>query len=195
MFSHVVLGFLRDGRARHGYDLLLEYRRRCGEKLNPGNLYRELGRLAANGMVQAGVNPPGADSRRIPYQITDGGRHAFDQWLAGPDDGDGDLPTWLMFIDRVPAEMRTRMLDRRQEQLWMQGKLLARQREDALADALHDASPQFCPLPFLLERRIKLLTAELEFLKHFRMKIEPAGGVASLASPDLTVKRERRSRR
>ncbi len=196
MFSHLVLGFLRDGRARHGYDLLLEYRRRSGEKLNPGNLYRELARLAAGGMVQAGINPPGADSRRIPYQITDRGRHAFDQWLAGPDDDEGDLPTWLMFIDRIPAATRTRILDRRQEELWMQSKMLARQREDALADTVQpSSSTEYSPLPFLLERRIKLVTAELEFLKHFRLKVEHATSMPVSGASEQTVKRERRSRR
>ena len=74
MFWHLVLGFLRDGRPRHGYELITEYKGHFGEKLNPGNLYRELARLAGEGLVKNGVNPPGADPRRIPYQITERGR-------------------------------------------------------------------------------------------------------------------------
>jgi hypothetical protein len=62
VLCHVILGFLRDGRARHGYELVLEYRARVGERVNAGNLYRERGRLGGQGLVRAGANAPGADS-------------------------------------------------------------------------------------------------------------------------------------
>src|SRR5262249_61544125 len=71
VLCHVLLGFLRDGRARHGYELLTEYRALTGEQLNAGNLYRELARLAGDGFVHATSNPPDADPRRIPYEITE----------------------------------------------------------------------------------------------------------------------------
>jgi DNA-binding PadR family transcriptional regulator len=202
MFSHVVLGFLRDGRARHGYELLIEYKARFGEALNAGNLYRELSRLAEKGMVQMGVNPPGVDTRRIPYQITERGRHAFDQWLAAPSSQDGDFPMWLVFIDGLPSDARERILDRRQERLWMQGKLLAREREDALERRAHARDPvSYDPLPALLDRRIKLVTAELEFLKHFRTEyeqpvtaIEPASDPAKGTEHERPTRRERKPR-
>ncbi len=203
MLCHVVLGFLRDGKARHGYELLIEYRTRLGDKLNAGNLYRELGRLAESGLVRTDVNPPGADARRIPYQITDRGRHLFDQWVAAPSSDDADFPTWLLFLDRLPAEDRERILDRRQERLWMQSKELTREREDALVARQDAATPTaYDPLPALLERRIKLVTAELEFLKQFRVDQQRcrAGGSEHararkpMATESRALRRERKPR-
>jgi len=176
VFCHLVLGFLRDGRPRHGYELLTEHRSLLGERINPGSLYRELGRLSAQGLVQTGANPPAADPRRIPYQITEGGREVFDRWLASASGQDGDFPAWLVFIDRVPPDVRSRVLARREETLWIQSKTLARDRSDALAD-LATAGKQYHPLPVLLSRRMKLVAAEVEFLTEFRELLDHISGV------------------
>jgi DNA-binding PadR family transcriptional regulator len=178
---HLILGFLRDGTARHGYELIVEYRERLGEKLNPGNLYRELARLNAQGLVRVGVNPPGADPRRIPCEITERGRQVFDQWLLSPSSQDGDFPGWLAFADRVPDEVRARVLERREEELWVRGKVLARAREDALAKNVAEQRDQYNPLPVLLSRRLKLVAAELEFIQEFRRECE-VGQQASAAT-------------
>src|SRR5438128_5910101 len=146
MFGHVILGLLRDGRQRHGYELMTEYRMRSGNQVSIGNFYRELGRLAEHGFVQTGINPPDADARRIPYQITEKGRQTFDQWVLSPSTQD-DLATWLLFVDRVPQEARLRLLDRWQEELWMRGKALAHAREDALAKRAAGAPDRYNPLP------------------------------------------------
>ena len=42
VFYHLVLGCLRDGKPRHGYDVCGELRARSGLQVNPGNVYREL---------------------------------------------------------------------------------------------------------------------------------------------------------
>src|SRR5262249_6161905 len=41
VFSRLLLGLLRDGHARHGYELITSYRTRSGLRTNPGNFYRE----------------------------------------------------------------------------------------------------------------------------------------------------------
>src|SRR5579871_3193902 len=172
MFSHVILGLLRDGRQRHGYELINDYRLRSGTLPSPGNLYRELGRLATEKLIAAGINPPDADPRRIPYEITDRGRRTFDQWLVASRTQSDEFHHWLLFIDRVPADVRERLLDRRQEDLWMRSKELARALEDASLRAREDGgSSGYHPLPAVLERQSKLVAAELEFLKEFRASL------------------------
>jgi DNA-binding PadR family transcriptional regulator len=173
MLSHLILGFLRDGQARHGYELITEYKARSGNQVSAGNFYRELARLAAERLVQTGVNPPDADARRIPYQITDRGRQRFDEWVVSPARDDGDLSAWLLFIDRVPVEVRDRLLDRWQDDLWIRGKALSRAREDALLlqESRNDDHAGYNPLAALISRRIRQVTADLEFLKEFRSEL------------------------
>ena len=163
MFGHVILGLLRDCRLRHGYEIMTECRARSGSPVSIGNIYRELARLAGQGLVQTAINPPDADARRIPYHITEKGRLAFDQWLQAPSSQD-DVAHWLLFVDRVPEEIRVRLLDRWQEELWMRGKELARAREDALAKRGRQPPEHYNPLAPLLSRRMKQVAAELEDL-------------------------------
>ena len=169
MFYHLILGLLRDGRARHGYELVSEYRARSGAQTNPGNFYRELGKLVDSGLLEQGVNPPDADARRIPYLITANGRDEFDHWLALPDTTEQELDSWLLFAHLLVAEQRDRLLDRRQEELWLLGKTLTRAREDSLADSRKNGDAEgHRAAAALLLRRIKQVTAELEFLDEYR---------------------------
>ena len=169
MLSHLILGFLRDGQARHGYELITEYKTRSGNQVSAGNFYRELARMASERLVQTGVNPPDADARRIPYQITEKGRQSFDEWLLSPARDDGDLSAWLLFIDRVPYDTRDRLLDRWQDDLWLRSKALSRAREDALLiQESRQDTVRYHLLASLLSRRLKQVTADLEFLKEFR---------------------------
>jgi DNA-binding PadR family transcriptional regulator len=169
MLSHLILGFLRDGQARHGYELITEYKARSGNQVSAGNFYRELARMASERLVQTGVNPPDADARRIPYQITEKGRHSFDEWVMSPGRDDGDLSSWFLFIDRVPHDTRDRLLDRWQDDLWLRSKSLSRQREDALlVQESRQDTVRYHLLASLLSRRLKQVTADLEFLKEFR---------------------------
>ncbi len=94
MFSRLLLGLLRDGHARHGYELITSYRTRSGLRTNPGNFYRELAKLVAQGSIEQDVRPRDADPRRIPYRITDQGRYEFDTWMLDPISGDGGLEAW-----------------------------------------------------------------------------------------------------
>jgi DNA-binding PadR family transcriptional regulator len=170
MFRHLVLGLLRDGQPRHGYELTTEYGRRSAISVNTGNFYRELQKLAAEALVTTRENPPEADARRIPYQITEQGRREFDEWLTSPCQDQADLSERLLFIDLVPPDARARIFEWWEEELWMRSKALARAREEALR--LGDSSARLDPLPLLLLRRMKLIAAELEFIKEFRTEYE-----------------------
>jgi len=169
MFRHLVLGLLRDGQSRHGYELTTEYQRRTGVTVSTGNFYRELQRLAAEGMIETSANPPEADGRRIPYQITDNGCQEFDKWLVTPCAQDSDLCERLLFSDRLPWDLLGRIIDWWEEELWMRSKALARARDDALK---RSCSGSYDPLPLLLTRRMKLIAAELEFAKELRLELD-----------------------
>ena len=190
MMRQVILGLLRDGGPHHGYELMIEHKRRSGEQINTGNFYRELSRLAADDLVQTGVNPPDADPRRIPYQITDKGCRVFDQWLVSSQGATDELPDRLLFLDRIPLDVRARLFDRWQEELWLRGKTLARAREDALAvRACADSNSVYYLLPALLLRRIAHITAELEFLKEFRLESDSVAnrGISTDRAPAATA--------
>src|SRR5262245_61007822 len=165
MFIHVLLGLLR-GKEHHGWDLVLEYKARTGTPTNSGNLYKALEKLSDAGFIEPTANPPDADSRRIPYRITDAGRKEFDAWLFSPSTQDEEFTSWLLFVDLVPPELRTRLLERLKEQLWLQSKSLSRAREDALIyGRTNGHGNRYNSAAVLYLRRIKQVTAELEFLE------------------------------
>src|SRR2546428_12620361 len=66
-----------------------EYRQQSGIEISIGNVYRELQRLAAGGLVRAAANPPGADPRRGPYENTPAGSAAVVEWPSTPAPGQG----------------------------------------------------------------------------------------------------------
>src|SRR2546426_10406447 len=84
MLRYVLLALLADGNPAHGYALMKAYRQRSGVRLSIGNVYRELSRLAGEGLIAAATNPPGADPRRVPYRIMDRGREGLAGGLAAP---------------------------------------------------------------------------------------------------------------
>ena len=178
VFSRLLLGLLHDGNARHGYELITSYRARSVLRTNPGNFYRELAKLVAQGLIEQDVRPRDADPRRIPYRITEQGRHEFDAWMLEPISGEGALEAWVLFADMLSVEDRLRVLERRQEELWLLNKSLARSREDLLAGIRRDGS-DYRPAAYVLLRRVKQVTAELEFLEELRRELEhvPTGSV------------------
>src|SRR5437016_5462061 len=82
MMRHMILGLLRHHGVRHGYALMKEIRARTGVHASIGNIYRELARLAREGLARSTPNPPEADPRRAPYEITAAGIAAFEAWLS-----------------------------------------------------------------------------------------------------------------
>ena len=65
---------------RHGWSLVREVETRLGsEPLLPGNFYRTLRRLLADGLIEEAPAPPGhedADERRRYFRLTDAGKRS-----------------------------------------------------------------------------------------------------------------------
>jgi DNA-binding PadR family transcriptional regulator len=192
MFYHLILGLLRNGRPRHGYELITEFRARSGHPINPGNFYRECNKLVSQGLIAPNANPPDADPRRIPYRITQSGSRDFDDWLLEPRAPDASLDSWVIFADMLLPEERLRLLDRMREELWMNSKVLAGARDRVMARGRRVPAPGFNPAAFLMLRRVKQIAADLEFLKELRQELEhiPPGlvGISSKSAdaPDAS---------
>jgi DNA-binding PadR family transcriptional regulator len=177
MLRYLVLGFLRDGSVQHGYALTKKYRERSGNRISTGNVYRELQRLVAEGLVRTAANPPGSDPRRAPYEITDAGCAAFDAWLAeadiaGTGHSEDDLSARVLFVRDADPPVARDLLERWQKELWIRGKVLERDREAALMQRRGESTQELETLPFLLARRLKHVAADLEFLQEFRIAYE-----------------------
>ena len=77
----MLLVVLAEGE-RHGYGLVKEVQRRSGGsiRLEPGNLYRYVGRLVEEGLVRKAARrraPEAGDDRRRYYAITGKGRRVL----------------------------------------------------------------------------------------------------------------------
>jgi DNA-binding PadR family transcriptional regulator len=182
MLSHLILGLLRDGRARHGYDLISEYRQLSGSIANPGNFYRELRNLAEAKLVTPEPVAPDEDQRRIPYRITVTGTAAFDQWLCSSTTPQEELSSWLLFADRIAPQVLCELLDATRDQLWLQSKTLEHARSTLRNKGRQNGDGRsYQPALRLLLWQLKRVTADLDFLDEFRREIEarptdPKGG-------------------
>jgi DNA-binding PadR family transcriptional regulator len=182
MLYHAILGLLRDGRPRHGYDLIRQYRLRSGRTVNPGNFYRDCSKLVAHGLIALDANPPDADPRRIPYRITPSGCREFDAWLLEPKPLHSSFESWIVFADMLPADDRTRLLDQMRDALWADGKALGTARERLVARGRRvGEQPAYQPAALLALRRIKQVTAELEFLQELRRELGATAAVDTAA--------------
>lgn len=174
MFRYLILGMLRAGARQHGYALVKAYRERSGVDVSTGNFYRELQRLVLDGLIRSADNPPEADARRTPYEITPLGITVFDEWLTAEDAGAGgcaedELAARILFAEEADPATMLRVLDRLQENIWFYGKSLERARRQALAEAAGpDGSALFRARPLLQARRMKHVAADIEFLGEFR---------------------------
>lgn len=106
-----LLGFLEIGPMT-GWELVAQIEQSIGNFWNVtrSQVYRELNSLAATGMVEPGDLGPRA---RMPYQITEKGRHAFTDWInrePGPELIREPLLLTVFFRDRVEPEKLRRYL-------------------------------------------------------------------------------------
>lgn len=162
MLGHVILGLLRTGGQAHGYELAKAYQRRTGIAIASGSFYREIAKLARDGLIVATGNPPGADARRLPYEISDHGRGTFDRWLTAiaPDD---ELWARLIFLHHLTPERRRHLATAWRDGLLERIMLLGGERDAARARPSSPTEPNL--LPTLIERRIRRLRADLEILR------------------------------
>ena len=112
----VVLGLLALG-ARSGYDIKATVDRstRFFWAASYGQIYPELRRLEAEGLIAGKDAPNGARGRRI-YELTPSGRKALEAWLLGPtatiEYRDESLLR-LFFADALPREQALGVLEAR----------------------------------------------------------------------------------
>lgn len=165
MFRYHILGLLRCGEPLHGYALVKAYHRRTGRPVGPGNFYRELQRLMLEGLVRALPTPPSGDQRRAPYEITEDGLSAFNDWFCNipraTSPGDSELAARAIFFREVEPTWASLVVDRWRTDLWQ----LSKEFERELKDAMSRTRGQVDPNPILLRRRIRHIAAELEFLE------------------------------
>jgi len=67
------------GGPKHGYAMIEDIAEITGVRLGPGTLYGAIGRLEAEGMIEALES----DERRRPYQITPAGRRHLETEITG----------------------------------------------------------------------------------------------------------------
>jgi len=174
VFRYLVLGLLRNGDARHGYALIKDYRRRTGQEASSGNFYRELQRMVGEGLVRTAANPPGADPRRAPYQITETGSAVFDAWLFDSRQTssgfyENELSARGLFLAEAERPLVSNTLDRWREELWLSSKTLERGRELAITQGARASGGSFSTIVLFIARRLKHLAADLEFVEEFRV--------------------------
>lgn len=200
MFRFHILGLLRKQEPFHGYALMKEYNRRTGRNCGAGYFYRQLGELMTEGLVRQAPNPLGSDARRTPYEITEPGLEAFDEWFEDiprdPLDPDVERIARAMFFCDVEPDVGERVLGLWRLDLLEKSKALqrelqyARQKRQDLADIK----------PMLLRRDLYRLAADLEFLEEVAVTIderrkelgESAGSAA--AATEETAKPVKRKR-
>jgi len=84
--ARVILGMLRLG-VRTGYDIkqVIEMTTRFFWNASYGQIYPELRRLEAAGLVES-ERDPSSGRKRTVYKLTAAGEQALQEWLAGPGD-------------------------------------------------------------------------------------------------------------
>src|SRR5213593_4358311 len=169
MMRHMLLGLLQHHGARHGYALMKEIRARTGVQVSIGNMYRELARLAREGLVRSTPNPPEADPRRAPYEITAAGIAAFEAWLSAPPTRTqppfhDEFSARAFFLGQAEPAVGRKIIERWRVELGLKGKTLERARDvSATPDRAPDES-LLALLPLFLRRRLRHITADLEFV-------------------------------
>src|SRR2546427_610445 len=174
---YVVLGLLRGGAVLHGYGLMKEDRKRSALHAGSGRFYRELKRLAGEGLVRTAATPADADPRRVPYQVTRAGTAEFDAWLTNVRLGldasvDDDLCARAALLGDAPPGVVDGTLSRWHEELWVRGTRIEQAYQRALEKKDADRVDGFDPLPLVLGRRLKHAAADLEFLDDLRAAYE-----------------------
>lgn len=138
----VILGMLSQG-PKSGYEIkaLVDRSTRFFWAASYGQIYPELKRLAAAGLI-AGTDDPQGGRQRTVYELTAGGRAALEAWLTTPADvfemrHEGMLK--LFFADALePGERLERLRDLQRQHA---EKLAALEEIEAIAGKSPEGSP------------------------------------------------------
>src|SRR5581483_3677698 len=106
-------------------------------------------------------NAANADPRRIPYRITPAGRARFERWLRAPLSAE-TMREWILFADRVPADVRDDLLARRREDLDIRRRLLERKQGDVAARR----RAEYDPSAALVADALRETIAEAALVEH-----------------------------
>jgi len=193
MFRFLILGLMRS-RRMHGYALVKEYRERSGADVSSGNFYRELQRLMKDGLVRGSAGPADADARRTPYEITDAGVAAFDEWFTAQHASvegfsEDEISARALFMADAEALVVDTLLDRLKDNLWMSGKRLERDRQRLLSQQERARGGAAAILLLLLARRQRYVAADLELIEALRCACEQR---RTAAAAELGVERSDR---
>jgi DNA-binding PadR family transcriptional regulator len=169
MLRYVLLALLADDEPKHGYALMKAFAERSGVRLSIGNVYRELQRLMAEGLIVTAANPIGADPRRAPYSITEAGRDALQAWLTMPartlaHGGLDGLAYRLALLADVDSAQADAFLEDLQNELWARAKAI----ESARGLDAHDEHGRFSTRAFLQSRHARYLAADIELIAELR---------------------------
>lgn len=102
----VILGMIASGK-RTGYDIkrLVDKTTRHFWAASYGQIYPELKRLEADGLISGRAEPSGGRHRRV-FELTDAGREALHDWLRSDDSDPSELRDEgmlkLFFSDALP---------------------------------------------------------------------------------------------
>ena len=173
MIRYLLLGFLRDGQPRHGYALMKDAKSKLRLVASSGSFYRELRMLERGGLVTVQDAGEPGDGRRTSYVITQEGRRAFLAWLRSPSPDlrspEDDLSARALFFRDTSGPEGDQLLQRWQDRLWLECKILERERNELLATSEDRASTSIQEL--LLTRRIARTAADLDFLSSLRERV------------------------
>jgi DNA-binding PadR family transcriptional regulator len=178
MKRHVILGLLRYDGPRHGYALIKDVHGGSGRAISVGNVYRELGRLMSSGLVRPVAGSSAADPRRRPYEITAAGAAVFDAWLHGPcRDGADGIPDEehalrAFFAHKVRSPAAGRVLGEWRQELRACRRDLIRAHHDLLSREGDNRDPAVSTLSLWLERQLKHLETDLEFIIRLEASLE-----------------------
>lgn len=198
MLRHVLLALLSNDQPAHGYALMKGYTERMGVRLSIGNVYRELQRLVAEGLIFTAANPPGADPRRAPYGLTERGREALSAWLVAPVEGPGrSIGEEIAFRLAVLGDLEWRVagpvLERLRAELWGIAKRIEQERAEP---SNGNASGRLFRIrETLLRRRAMQLATDIELIDEISASVAPPQPETVLEVGETTVRRPlRRSR-
>lgn len=139
--KYALLGLL-EREPSHGYQLKQSYDELFGREkpLQYGQIYSTLGRLARDGLIEAGGFERGSGPDRKRYEITLEGASDLDKWIIAPEPPAPHLQT-VFFIKVVLALMLNRNADefldaQRASHLARMREITRLRREGGLAESL-----------------------------------------------------------
>jgi DNA-binding PadR family transcriptional regulator len=192
MIRYLLLGFLRDGRPRHGYALMKDAQAKLRILANSGSFYRELRMLERGGLVTVHDAGDDDEARRTSYVITPEGQRSFLAWLRSPTpdlrSAEDDLSARALFFRDTGEAESEQLVQRWQDRLWLECKILEREREELLTSGAEPGSTWIQEL--LLTRRIARTAADLEFLGALRAGAARDQGMPAAATRPVEAAEE-----